>query len=193
MLVLSRKADEALEFPELGVVIRVVSLKRTKVHLGIDAPQRIKVRRAEVPERPSESQTNRSSQERRFESHRLGHELGRLESQIAALAQLADPAHRELADQVTADAQVQIDKINRLSVSVVPASQENPTSDLAWAASSKIDAACVRQSSAQYKFENAESHGAIAPVYQMIGEKAVWFPGLGLNVDCDGASAPIRS
>ena len=51
MLVLARKADESLEFPELGVVIRVVSLKKTKVHLGIDAPQRIKVRRTELPPR----------------------------------------------------------------------------------------------------------------------------------------------
>ena len=55
MLVLARKADESLEFPELGVVIRVISLKKSKVHLGIDAPQRIKVRRTELPPPSSES------------------------------------------------------------------------------------------------------------------------------------------
>ena len=48
MLVLSRKQGEAVELAELDVVIRVVSLKKSKVQLGIEAPRQITVCRSEI-------------------------------------------------------------------------------------------------------------------------------------------------
>ena len=48
MLVLSRKENETVEFPALGVVIRVFGLTRKRVQLGIDAPVSLKVTRGET-------------------------------------------------------------------------------------------------------------------------------------------------
>ena len=47
MLVLSRKENETVEFPGLGVVIRVFGLTRRRVQLGIDAPISLKIIRGE--------------------------------------------------------------------------------------------------------------------------------------------------
>ena len=47
MLVLSRKQGESIEFSGLDVVVRVISLKRSKVQLGIEAPRQITVHRSE--------------------------------------------------------------------------------------------------------------------------------------------------
>ncbi len=49
MLVLSRRLDEAVWFPGLKTSVRVLSVKRGIVRLGIDAPSDVKVLREEVP------------------------------------------------------------------------------------------------------------------------------------------------
>ncbi|MEW4561470.1 response regulator [Bremerella sp. JC770] len=49
MLVLSRSSSEAIEFPSLGISIKVLQLSRSRVRLGIDAPREIQVRRQELP------------------------------------------------------------------------------------------------------------------------------------------------
>lgn len=48
MLVLSRKSNESIVFPELGIEIEVVRVKGSTVRLGIKAPQEIKVLRKEL-------------------------------------------------------------------------------------------------------------------------------------------------
>lgn len=49
MLVLSRKIQQTIEIPELGISIRVMSLGRSRVQLGITAPSEILVMRGEKP------------------------------------------------------------------------------------------------------------------------------------------------
>ncbi|GAA4425535.1 response regulator [Bremerella cremea] len=49
MLVLSRSPNESIEFPGLGVSIKVLQLSKSRVRLGIDAPREIAVRRHELP------------------------------------------------------------------------------------------------------------------------------------------------
>lgn len=189
MLVLARKADESLEFPELGIVIRVVSLKKSKVHLGIDAPQRIRVRRTELPPESSRHQPESCEQEsseknlvRCFDSHRLSYELSRLESQISALSELASRSNRELAAQVVADSQKQVDKINHLLVSVsdltgsdAPCKSRSPESALGI--TPPIRGTCVRQTSAEFTVGDSQLGDCDDSVYQRVGEKTVWFPG----------------
>jgi len=51
MLVLSRKTDESIVIPELGIEIKVISTSGGRVRLGINAPREIAVHRAEVFER----------------------------------------------------------------------------------------------------------------------------------------------
>ena len=172
MLVLSRKTNESLEFPELGVVIRVMSLKNRKVRLGIEAPKRIKIRRTELgSETPGANDAK--SYSRRLDSHRLGHELDRLESQISALAELASPSHRELVGAVVADSQKQLEKINRLLVLVDDVSHSE---DNVWSTASKPTKTCVRQTSADFTIGETNQDRSARIKYRAISGKAVWFP-----------------
>lgn len=51
MLVLSRKAGEQIVLPDYGVTIQVLDIGKTKVRLGITAPDATAVHRVEVWER----------------------------------------------------------------------------------------------------------------------------------------------
>jgi carbon storage regulator CsrA len=48
MLVLSRRLDESIVLPGLGVTVRIVAVKRGVVRLGIEAPPHVKVLREEL-------------------------------------------------------------------------------------------------------------------------------------------------
>ena len=48
MLVLSRKPNERIVFPSLGITIQVVDIKGGKVCIGIEAPREVRVLRKEV-------------------------------------------------------------------------------------------------------------------------------------------------
>lgn len=48
MLVLSRKADEKIVFPGLGISLKVLRVKGNVVKLGVDAPKDVKILRDEV-------------------------------------------------------------------------------------------------------------------------------------------------
>ena len=50
MLVLSRKVNETVEFPELGITVEVVRVKGNAVRLGIKAPNSIRILRGELVE-----------------------------------------------------------------------------------------------------------------------------------------------
>jgi carbon storage regulator CsrA len=52
MLVLSRRLNEKLLFPTLGVTIQVVSVQSGVVRLGIEAPPAVRVLREELLGRP---------------------------------------------------------------------------------------------------------------------------------------------
>jgi carbon storage regulator CsrA len=48
MLVLSRRATESIRFPQLGISVSIVSVKGSRVQVGIDAPSEIKIIRKEL-------------------------------------------------------------------------------------------------------------------------------------------------
>jgi carbon storage regulator CsrA len=48
MLVLSRRLDEKILFPELGITVQVTEIKGGKVRLGIEAPAEVRVLREEL-------------------------------------------------------------------------------------------------------------------------------------------------
>ena len=54
MLVLSRKPQEQIVLPTLGVTVQVLAVKGHTVRLGIDAPPDVPIRRAELPDRAAE-------------------------------------------------------------------------------------------------------------------------------------------
>ena len=50
MLVLSRRKDETIVFPELGITVEVIRVDGNKVRLGIKAPESIRILRGELEE-----------------------------------------------------------------------------------------------------------------------------------------------
>ena len=50
MLVLSRKTNETIELPELGISIEVIKIKGGTVRLGVKAPGSIRILRGELLE-----------------------------------------------------------------------------------------------------------------------------------------------
>ena len=60
MLVLTRKLNETIHFPELDISVNVLSLGSSKVRIGIDAPLEITVIRGELEQRRDEEE-NRGS------------------------------------------------------------------------------------------------------------------------------------
>ncbi|MBI1247594.1 response regulator [bacterium] len=49
MLVLSRSPHESIEFPGLGIRVKILQLSKSRVRIGIDAPREVAVRREELP------------------------------------------------------------------------------------------------------------------------------------------------
>ena len=50
MLVLSRRTDETISLPDLGITIKVVKVKGKTVSIGIEAPDQIRILRGELVE-----------------------------------------------------------------------------------------------------------------------------------------------
>jgi carbon storage regulator CsrA len=48
MLVLSRRPNEKIVFPGLGITVQVAEIKGSQVRLGIEAPPEVKVLREEL-------------------------------------------------------------------------------------------------------------------------------------------------
>ena len=128
MLVLSRKQGEAFEFAELDVVVRVISLKKSKVQLGIEAPQEITVSRSEIAGERRVSHavdTNGAN-----EDFRILDELARIEAELAALAELADAKDRVIARDLAADSIERLEGIQReIRLSMRQRSEARPISD----------------------------------------------------------------
>ncbi len=55
MLILSRRATETLRFPQLGISVSIISVKGSRVQVGIDAPPEIRVIRHELEEQSNVS------------------------------------------------------------------------------------------------------------------------------------------
>lgn len=170
MLVLSRKEGQTIELPELQVVVRVIAVQRSRVQVGIEAPQQITVHRGEVvgkmtkkQESPNVSKTmskgealafeksawspNEAEQAHhesdprgegkspnrfpRDEASRVLGELTRLEAELSAVAELAEPRNRGIAQRVTADAIARIEGISRsVRLSIRHPSESQPIADL---------------------------------------------------------------
>jgi len=166
MLVLSRKQGESIEFSGLDVVVRVISLKRSKVQLGIEAPRQITVNRSEkVVE--SERQDSMSADQQVLD------EIARVEAELAALAELADAKDRLVARRVAADSIERLEGVKRsIRLGMRGQGEVRPLSDflkcrtnllekapiesadpplISWPAGGDDRSDCVRQSPSGYK------------------------------------------
>jgi len=107
MLVLSRREGEAIELPEVDVLVRVIGLKKSKVQLGIEAPKQITVRRSEQ----SRCERNNST----VGKTRLNDEVVQLEKEIEAIAKMVAGSESEEAKQMAGNA---IERLRGIKVSV---------------------------------------------------------------------------
>ena len=53
MLVLSRRVDEKICFPDLGIEIHLAAIKKNSARIGVHAPRSIRIVRAEIEDHPS--------------------------------------------------------------------------------------------------------------------------------------------
>ena len=60
MLILTRKLNDTIHFPELDISVNVLSVGNSKVRIGIDAPLEITVIRGELDNRKSRDEEPRS-------------------------------------------------------------------------------------------------------------------------------------
>ncbi len=140
MLVLSRKENESIEFPSLGVVIRVFGMTRRRVQLGIEAPVSLRVTRGEQGADDCSPESVDSIAQRV-----IGEEFNRLESELAAVAELAEAKDRALATQVVTDAIERMSRIKRM-VRASLRQQDSPAAPQAPVADEQIS----------YDFESAK-------------------------------------
>lgn len=95
MLVLSRRAEQQLVFPNLGITVKVLQIRGRVVKIGIEAPQDVKVLR---PEACVEGELD-SGRESRQASHRIRNQINLLQLKIQALQKSL-----ELGKEVDAEA-----------------------------------------------------------------------------------------
>jgi carbon storage regulator CsrA len=62
MLVLSRRPDEKIVFPNLGITVQILRVSGKSVSVGIEAPREVRILRDELPDRPSEAPTDDEQQ-----------------------------------------------------------------------------------------------------------------------------------
>lgn len=63
MLVLSRKLQESIVFPDLGITVRVIGVSGGRVRLGVEAPHHVKIARGELCQPGGEVVAPRRSEE----------------------------------------------------------------------------------------------------------------------------------
>jgi carbon storage regulator CsrA len=107
MLVLSRKEGESITFPEIDVEVRVIGLRKSKVQLGIEAPQDITVNRGEQAQRVPRKEFGSSR------ADQMAAELVRLETAVIALAEMASRTDRDEAGRIAGEAMERIAGIKR--------------------------------------------------------------------------------
>ncbi|VTR98170.1 carbon storage regulator [Tuwongella immobilis] len=57
MLVLTRKTNESIVIPSLGITITISDIRSDRVRIGIDAPHDIKIHRSEIWDKEKERRT----------------------------------------------------------------------------------------------------------------------------------------
>ena len=98
MLVLTRREDDTVRFPDLGITIEVLQLKGSNVKLGIDAPIEIKVLRGELES--SRPDCSRSILIKEATEHAVRNKLNSLRIAIAVAEKHIEANRHELAANI---------------------------------------------------------------------------------------------
>lgn len=122
MLVLSRKTGESIELPGLGVVVRVLEVKKSRIEIGIEAPREVAIRRGEATAKPIRPAIKPASNSMHSTSM---HCWAKIEARIAALADLASPGDQDAAQRIASEAIEQLHTV-RYESAATPARPTPP-------------------------------------------------------------------
>lgn len=89
MLVLSRRANQKVLFPNLGITVEIVGVKGNNVKLGIDAPPEIRILRSELVEEQEESGNTKLNQSNQNEASLKRHQRNNQLNSIGLQIQIA--------------------------------------------------------------------------------------------------------
>jgi two-component system, OmpR family, response regulator len=107
MLVLSRRQNETIVFPDLETTIQVVNIKSGVVRLGIAAPEHIRVLRGELPDRETEWADTPAK------SNPAAPRLNDLvQKRLAIVRRGLDEVQRSMAAATTEEAELLLDKLD---------------------------------------------------------------------------------
>lgn len=98
MLVLTRKNDESIVFPEIGVTLSVLRIRGNVVKIGVNAPKEITVLRKEVLEDPERAAEFASSQSER--RHDLRNQMHTLRLALHLLEKLIGKGRHDEANRL---------------------------------------------------------------------------------------------
>lgn len=98
MLVLSRRENQKVLFPNLGITVEVVAVKGKNVRLGIDAPSEIRIIRSELAEDSDEEfEAYGNPEMAREERHRRNNLLNSVSLQIQVAQKLLERGEHDQA------------------------------------------------------------------------------------------------
>src|SRR5256885_10472992 len=99
MLVLSRKENEKILFPHLGIALQILRINGGKVRLGLEAPNDVSIVRYEIA---SAEQIDEFTERLKQSATKLNHEArNRLQTTLLALCLI----QKQLAHNLTDDAE----------------------------------------------------------------------------------------
>lgn len=126
MLVLSRKEDQKVRFPELGITVEILNVKGSNVRLGFDAPKEVRIMRDELVEgnetpAPQRSHVIRLPQDTR---HDIRNELNSISIALHLFKQEVEAG---LVDDIDVTFDKLVEHIERISQNPALASDKTVT------------------------------------------------------------------
>ncbi len=151
MLVVSRKLNQTIVFPSLGIQLKVLRVAGKTVHIGVDAPDEVQILRGELSETTKYKVNTKSSSD--ASSSNL-HELRkRMNEAKSMMKRIQD----ELAAGNTVEAErtleMALDSFNELEDLV--SLQSLPPIDVKMP---RLSSHCVSETRSSYLFEDMELH-----------------------------------
>ncbi|QDT01675.1 carbon storage regulator [Rubripirellula lacrimiformis] len=133
MLVVSRRTGETIEFPSVGVVVRVVGLGKSRIQLGVEAPREIAIMRGELVKNSSAASNPANDYSRPSANPppaTAPEPMSPIEASILALAEMSDPANRGTARTIAKDAIEQLNQVESFRSVALPAAsvRQSPSS-----------------------------------------------------------------
>lgn len=111
MLVLSRRANQTIRFPNLGICVEIVRISGNTVRVGVDAPSDVRILRGELAKQYPSDSDSADSRER----HRLRNQLNSVSLALLLLQKQLDAGRSKDAERTLATALEKLETLDRLA------------------------------------------------------------------------------